>query len=255
VFDAADEYDRHMGRYSRVLATQVVEAAGLVRGEKALDVGCGPGPLTGALAAVLGADHVAAVDPSPPFVAACRGRFPGARVELASAEALPFEAEAFDAVLSQLVVNFMTDALAGVVEMGRVTRPGGRIVAAVWDYSAGMTMLRRFWDAAAAVSPAGEEHDERKMRYATPIELTDLWSDAGLHEVAVRSLLVTTSFDDFADLWRGFELGVGPSGAYTVALDRQEREQLRDEYRRRLGVGDAPFELTARAWLVSGIRG
>src|SRR5918997_972832 len=82
------------------------------------------------------------------------------------AEALPFEDAVFDVALSQLVVNFMADPLAGVREMRRVTRPGGTVAAAVWDYAGEMTLLRRFWDAAVAVDPAAGRRDEgRCMPY------------------------------------------------------------------------------------------
>ena len=69
----ADAYDRHVGRYSRELARALIAAAGVRPGRRALDVGCGPGALTTELVALLGAEHVAAVDPSAPFADACRG--------------------------------------------------------------------------------------------------------------------------------------------------------------------------------------
>ena len=83
------------------------------------------------LAERLGASRVAAVDPSSSFVEACRARVPGVDVRLARAEQLPFEGGRFDAVLSQLVVNFLTDPQTGVAEMRRVARPGGRVAACV----------------------------------------------------------------------------------------------------------------------------
>ena len=95
----------------------------------------------------------AAADPSEPFAEACRARVPGVEVVVATAEALPFADGAFDATLSQLVVNFMRDAEAGVREMARVTRPGGVVASCVWDYAGEMTLLRAFWDAAREVDP------------------------------------------------------------------------------------------------------
>jgi SAM-dependent methyltransferase len=86
---AADAYDRHIGRYGPSLAAGLIEAAGIAPGQRALDVGCGPGALTRALGAALGGGFVAAVDPSPPFAEACRARVPEADVRVAAARRCP----------------------------------------------------------------------------------------------------------------------------------------------------------------------
>src|SRR5919198_5520549 len=99
---AADAYDRFMGRYSVQLSPQLADLARIEPGLRVLDVGCGPGALTSELVGRLGADAVSAVDPSEPFVAAARERLPGVSVRLASAEALPFADDRFDAALAQL---------------------------------------------------------------------------------------------------------------------------------------------------------
>jgi ubiquinone/menaquinone biosynthesis C-methylase UbiE len=117
---SADAYDRFVGRYGPQLATALIDFAGVEPGMRALDVGCGPGALSTILVDRLGAARVSAADPSAPFVDACRARLPGVDVVEAAAEALPFADGAFDAALSQLVVNFMHDGEAGVREMARV---------------------------------------------------------------------------------------------------------------------------------------
>jgi SAM-dependent methyltransferase len=250
---AADAYDRHVGRYGPALAADLISAAGLRPGQSALDVGCGPGALTAALAELLGADCVAAVDPSEPFARACASRVRGGQVAVAAAEALPFGDGSFDAALSQLVVNFMTDARAGVGEMRRVTRPGGTVASAVWDYAGGMTLLRRFWDAAVALDPDAEGLDEgRSMPWCRPDELEELWRAAGLEDVKTSELVVEAGYDGFDDLWQPLESGVGPSGAYAAGLPPERRARLRDELSRRLGAGGEPFRLAARAWCVTG---
>ena len=91
-------YDRHVGRYSPELAAALMAVAGVERGQRALDVGCGTGTLAQALAAGLGAGSVAAVDPTS--VDACARRVPGADVRVARAEELPFEDGEFDAALA-----------------------------------------------------------------------------------------------------------------------------------------------------------
>jgi SAM-dependent methyltransferase len=244
-------YDRFVGRYAPQLSAALVEAARVRAGDRVLDVGCGPGGLTRALAELVGAENVAAIDPSTSFVAACRQRVPGVDVREGAAEALPFDSRMFDAVMSQLVVNFMRDADAGVAEMRRVTREGGRVAACVWDYADGMTMLRAFWDGARAVDPAPP--DESTMRYSNEAELGDLWQRSGLRDVETGALDVEAAYEDYDDYWVPFTGGVGPAGAFTASLDEERREALRQAVFQELGEPRGPFTLTARAWYARGV--
>ena len=247
----AEAYDRHVGRYSPRLARALIAAAGVRPGRRTLDVGCGPGALTTELVALVGHERVAAVEPSAPFAEACRKRLPGVQVEAAAAEALPFEDGTFHHALAQLVLNFMSDPPAGLREMQRVTHPGGTVAAAVWDYRGEMTLLRTFWDAAVALDPSAED-EGTTMPYCTPDELHELWSAAELAQVRVVPAVVDARYEDFEDLWYPLEIGVGPAGAHTVALAPEARAALKDELRRRLGIGDDPFRLSARAWIATG---
>ncbi|MCP9487106.1 MAG: class I SAM-dependent methyltransferase [Gaiellaceae bacterium MAG52_C11] len=138
---AAELYDRFMGRYSVLLSPQLADFAEVRSGQRVLDVGCGPGALTAALVTRLGSAAVAAVDPSEPFVAAARERNPEVEVLRASAEQLPFPDQTFDAALAQLVVHFMSDPVAGLAEMARVTRRDGVVAASVWDHASGQGLL------------------------------------------------------------------------------------------------------------------
>jgi SAM-dependent methyltransferase len=249
-FTAGTEaYARHVGRYGGALSAAHADAAGLAAGDRALDVGCGPGGLLAELARRLGAAQVAGVDPTEPFVGTARDAVPGADLRRGSAERLPFDARAFDVVLSQLVVNFMDDAEAGVAEMRRVARRA--VTSCVWDYAGEMTMLRVFWDAALELDPDAPD-EGRTMRFCTPGELAALWEGVGLREVRTDALVVEAGYADFEDYWSPFLSGLGPSGTYCASLGDDARAALRDACLERLGSPAGPFTLSARAWFVRG---
>ena len=121
----AEAYDRFMGRYSSPLASRFADWARVRRGQRALDVGCGPGALTRVLVDRLDAGAVAAIDPSEPFVAAVRRALPAVDARTGAAESLHHPDAAFDVTLAQLVVAFMADPIEGLREMARVLAPGG----------------------------------------------------------------------------------------------------------------------------------
>jgi SAM-dependent methyltransferase len=245
----ADAYDRFMGRYSVPLAPEFADFAAVVPGQRVLDVGCGPGALTTELVARLGAGAVSAVDPSEPFVEAARKRHPGVDVHRASAEQLPFEDDAFDAALAQLVVHFMARPVEGLRELARVTRSGGVVAACVWDHAGGQGPLSLFWEAARRLDPHVE--GESQLAGASEGHLGQLFREAGLHEIEEGVLSVTLEHSSFEDWWEPFTLGVGPAGDYAGGLGAERQAQLREACRELLP--DAPFELTARAWAARGL--
>ena len=125
--------------------------------------------------------RVSAVDPSAPFVAAARERYPAVDVQRAPAERLPYAAGTFDAALAQLVVHFMADPTAGLAEMRRVTRPGGVVAACVWDHAGGRGPLSVFWKAARTLDPTVE--DESRRAGSSEGSLEELLASAGLRNV------------------------------------------------------------------------
>jgi SAM-dependent methyltransferase len=243
---AGSTYDAFMGRYSVPLAERFADAAGVSSGAAALDVGCGPGALTGVLVARLGPDAVSACDPSPSFRDACAARHPGVTVVPGRAESLPFEDDVVDHALAQLVLHFVSDPTRAAAELRRVTRPGGTVAACVWDFAEGMEMLRAFWDAALSVDPSAPD-EARTMRFGRPGEIVALLGSCGLEDVVESTLTVASTYASFDELWDGFLAGVGPAGAYCVSLTGQDQERLRTALFARCGSPDGPLTLQARA--------
>jgi SAM-dependent methyltransferase len=244
----ADAYDRFMGRYSSRLSPRLADFAGVRPGQRVIDVGCGPGALTRELVDRLGPSNVSAVDPSEPFVAAVRERFPSVDVRLAGAEQLPFADKGFDAALAQLVVHFMSDPVAGLHEMARVVRTGGVVAACVWDHAGRGGPLSAFWQAARELDP--EVKDESRLAGARSGHLAELFGKAGLEGIEETALGVRLTHASFEEWWEPFTLGVGPAGAYVASLDMDRRTELKERCRELLPT--APFEVAARAWTARG---
>jgi SAM-dependent methyltransferase len=247
-FDVSSEaYTRFMGRYSEPLAVLFADLAQVRRAQRALDVGCGPGALTAELVSRLGPEAVCAVEPSEPFVAAVRRRCPGVDVRRTVAEQLPFGDGVFDVALAQLVVHFMSDPVAGLREMARVTRPGGVVGACVWDHAGGKGPLTVFWQAVREFDPAAE--DESGLAGAREGHLAQLFGEAGLADPRASTLTVRARYATFGEWWESFTHGVGPAGSYVASLADEQRIALRERCRQKLA---APFEISAMAWAVTG---
>ena len=245
----AEQYDQFMGRYSAPLAPRFADFAGVAVGQRVLDVGCGPGALTGELTRRLPANAVFAVDPSASFVAAVADRYPGVEIKRGAAEALPFDSREFDVALAQLVVHFMVDPVQGLGEMLRVTRGGGAVAACVWDHAGGQGPLGVFWNAARDLDASVQ--DESQLAGARQGHLGELLRAAGARDVQETSLSVDVEHPSFTAWWNPFLLGVGPAGMYVSTLDATQQARLRGLCRERLP--QAPFVVSARAWAARGL--
>lgn len=132
---------------------RLIAAAQLGPGMRVVDVACGTGVLTiEAANAVRPGGTAVGLDPNPGMLAVARRKAPEIDWRQAPAEALPFDAAAFDAVLSQFGLMFFQDRRAAIREMWRVLRPGGRLAIAVWDslenapgYAAVTSLLARLF--------------------------------------------------------------------------------------------------------------
>ncbi|MBB3461191.1 class I SAM-dependent methyltransferase [Rhizobium sp. BK377] len=256
--ESADGYEQLMGRWSRKLAPQLIDFAGLTDGESVLDVGCGTGSLTFTLAQSPGLKAVSAIDFSPVFVEAANRRNTDLRVTIRQADAcaLPFEDNSFDRALSLLVLHFVPEAGKAVAEMRRVVRPDGVVAAAVWDHYGGMSGMRMMWDTVVMI-----DANARAMRHrysfqpmTQPGEMKASFVGNGLVDVEETSLTIRMDYGSFADYWAPIAAGEGPLGKYVAGLDAEMRRRVdaavRDAYE--AGEPDGPRSFASVAWACRG---
>lgn len=241
-----------MGRWSRKLAASFVAFAGVRDGDRVLDVGCGTGALTSAIAAQHPGATVTGIDPSEPFVENCRAQFPNMRFVVGGAERLPFPDREFSASLACLVLAFVPSPAQAVAEMSRVTERGGTVATAIWDFTEGMIMLRAFWDAAEQADPSPKPAETQPNLNREMI--LELWNSCGLRDVRVEPLMVEMPFSSFDDYWQPFLAGQGPAGAYVKVATADTRAAIvRILKARFLGDGaDRPFTIHSRSWAIRG---
>jgi ubiquinone/menaquinone biosynthesis C-methylase UbiE len=256
MFSVSAGYERFMGRWSRLLAPAHIAFAGVKDGDRVLDVGTGTGALASALEAATTSSEILGIDPSADFISYAKKNVKSghASFEVGDAQALRFKDASFDQTMALLVMNFIPDHDKAIREMRRVTRPQGIVSACVWDYDAGMEMLRFFWDEVVALDPAMAPKDERNMKLSREGQLGELWNKTGLVNVQEKPLVIEQAFASFDDYWGPFLKGAGPGGAYVVSLTDDRRTKLEARMRKRLlgNREDGAFVLKARAWCVRG---
>jgi hypothetical protein len=118
--------------------------------------------------------------------------------------------------LSQLVLTFVTDPEQVAAEMVRITRPGGVVAAAAWEYCRGLVYQPMLWDTAAALDPqAGRIRDRLFSNpLSTPDGLKELWQTAGLTTIEAGSLTIRMNYANFADYGEPLLGRQGPVGDF-----------------------------------------
>ena len=254
---SGDHYEPYVGRWSRLVARKFLEWLAVPSGSVWLDVGCGTGALSQTILQVAEPAKVKGVDRSGEFVAFAQAHAKDKRAEfeVGDAQSLNIETGTYDAVVSGLMLNFVPEPGRAAAEMTRAATAGGVVAAYVWDYAEGMQLIRHFFDAAAALDPNAIELDEgRRFPICKPEPLKQLLEAAGLHNVEVRPIEVSTNFRDFDDYWSPFLGGQGPAPSYAMSLSEERRTALRERIRAGLPFAvDGSIPLVARAWAVKGI--
>jgi SAM-dependent methyltransferase len=252
-WERGSPYQRYVGRWSRLVAPRFLAWLSVPAGRRWLDVGCGTGALCAAILDHCAPASVAGVEPSPGFLnTAAHNLAARAQLHQGSATAIPLEDASVDATVSGLVLNFVPDQGAALVEMARVTARGGTIAAYVWDYAGKMELMRYFWDAAIELDPDAAKLDEGvRFPMCQPQALEALFSGAGLKQVECTAIDIPAPFANFDDYWQPFLGGQGPAPAYAMALEESARERLRERLREGIPAEeDGSLSLTARAWAV-----
>lgn len=249
-----DSYEPYIGRWSRLVAPRFLKWLAVPPRRRWLDVGCGTGALTTAVLDRCAPSEVIAVDPSKGYIDWASEHVDDPRLRFKVADATHLPLNVADVVVSGLVLNFVPDPAAALDAMGAAA-PTGVIAAYVWDYAGRMELIRHFWDAAVALAPAAAAFDEgTRFPICHPDQLTRLWRDAGLEEVAVCGIEVPAVFPDFDDYWTPFLGSQGPAPSYAMSLDENHRNELRERIQARLPIEvDGSINLVVRAWAVRGV--
>lgn len=251
-------YEVFLGRWTRELAPLLIDFALLPPDGALLDVGTGTGSLARAMAVRWSSRKVVGVDVAEPYIAFARNQSKGAQpeFEIGNAAALHHADGTFAGAVAQLVLNFVPDAGAALREMRRVTRRGGTVAAAVWDFRGGLVYQRLFWDAASGIDPLAADARDRLFSgaLALPDGLSKLFNAAGLTEVQRGSLTIRMNYANFDDYWQPLLGGQGPVGTYVTRLDEDLRGRIAEAVKRAYcsGAPDGERSLTATAWAVRG---
>lgn len=258
VWNSSDDYNRYVGRWSRIVAQKFFGWLAVPPESNWLDVGCGTGMLSRLILETQSPKSLHGVDSSPDYVAYARAQNPDERADfiVGNAMDLPSNDDTYDAAVAGLVLNFTPDPATAISQMARVTRRGGTVAAYVWDYAGDMQMMRFYWDAVVALSDEGSAVDEGlRFPYCNPPGLTALFQGAGLTNVETTAIDVPTVFRDFDDYWSPFLGGQGAAPAHAMRQDEQTRTALREHIRSKLPFeSDGSIHLIARAWAVQATR-
>ena len=253
-------YELWMGRWSRRLAPAFVTFAGLARDARLLDVGSGTGALSLALLEGVAGATVVGIEPSEAYVSYSRENISDDRLRFQAGDALdiPFDDHSFDATLSLLILQELSDPPLALREMRRVTRPGGLVAASQWDFAKGMPMLALFWDAVLEVVTSETARQAATgcmdVDYPDEIALRNLWRKTGLVEVRTERHEVDMTFASFEDYWAPFLGNATPTSSYTGRLGAEQAAEIKIRLRGKVigEASDRSFSLRARAWAVRG---
>ena len=223
-FDAADDYDRFMGRWSRAIGERFLAWFGAPRGARWLDVGCGTGAFSELILRSAAPAALSGIDPSPQ--------------QIAASAAMPFGDGAFDVIASALVLHFIPDRAKAFAEMKRVLRAGGLVGGYTWRRTAESDMAA-YWPMMRGAEAVGGQ----ALRSATVPEGTQegmraSLAAAGFVDIATTEIEVSQTYASFDDYWESQTRPSSPPGRTVAALDERQRATMRDMLRETMPAAD-----------------
>jgi SAM-dependent methyltransferase len=246
-FDAADDYERFMGRWSRAVGENFLDWLNPSKDASWLDVGCGTGAFSDLIIRRYGHASISGVDPSSEQIDYIRKLLPDHEFKVADATAMPFDDDSFDVVASALVIHFLPDRAKAFAEMKRVLRPGGLVGGYTWkrtrnsDFAAYAPILR-----------AAERVGGVALRSATVPEgsvegMLGSLQAAGFTDAEAIEIEVEQTYRDFDEYWAAQTFPFSPSGKTVAGLDEAQRVKAIDLLRETLVAADGTITYSATA--------
>lgn len=193
--DAAKNYeDVYLPSLFQEWCPLVIQAAKINTGDTVVDIACGTGALTNAVAEQVGLEgKTVGVDINEGMLNIARSKSSTIEWLNSPAEKLPFPDNSFDRVVSQFGLMYFEDQGAAVQEMIRVLKPGGSLAVAVWDSLAnnpGLAAEEYLWQ-----QVFDEEVDEVPYRLGDKIVLQELFEGSGASNIQLHTQVGTARFE------------------------------------------------------------
>ncbi len=253
----AERLDAAMAAYQRPF----LDAASIGASDQVLDIGCGTGQTTrdAARAAVsvsaLGIDLSSQMIELARRLAAAEG-VANARFEQADAQIYPFEAEAFDVVISRTGAMFFADPVAAFRNIGGALRPSGRLALLAWQALPRNEWIREFVTALTAGRdlPPPPPDAPGPFSLANPDRVRSILTGAGFSDLQLGGLTAPMYFG--ADTEDAYRFVVGLSGWMLEGLDEAGRARALDALRATIAAHDTGHGVIydSAAWIITACK-
>jgi SAM-dependent methyltransferase len=249
-FDAADDYERFMGAWSRSIGEKFLAWFAAPQGARWLDIGCGTGAFSELILRHAAPASLTGIDPSPEQIAYVRKLLPDHTFEVGDSMAMPFGDGAFDVVASALVLHFIPDRAKAFAEMQRVLRRGGLVGGYTWKRNASVNFAPYAPIMTGVKSIGGETLTSPLIPEGSAEGMRASFAAAGFTDIAVTEIEVTRTFASFDDYWDIQCIPFSPPGRTIAKLSEAQRARLRDVMRERMrprADGGITYAATAMA--------